>query len=168
MANLNKYLNKAKKSPFYLWLLNFALARLIPFNKPHYFKIDEIGENHIKTSLPYKKANFNHIQGLHACALATLTEFTCGVQLLNVLDSKKYRIILQKLEMEYHYQGKTHAKAHFELSQNWIKENVLQPLESQDAVVICLQVKIHDVKGNLLTTGNVHWQVKPWEKVRTK
>ena len=28
-------LNKAKKSRFYLWLLNQVLSRMIPFNLPH-------------------------------------------------------------------------------------------------------------------------------------
>lgn len=163
-----KIVERAKTSKFYMWLLNVGLNRMIPFNKPHGFKIEEIKDDYIKTSLPYKRRNFNHIRGLHACALATLSEFTTGFLMVSRLDPKKYRIILKTLEMDYHYQGKMKAYGTFNLTDDWLNDQIYKPLETNEAVVVICEIKIHDEEGNHLTTGQVHWQVKSWSKVRTK
>ncbi len=163
-----KIIQKAKTSSFWLWVLNRALDRMIPFNKPHGFKVVEITDTSIKTRIPYKRRNFNHIRGLHACGLATLSEFTTGLSLIRRLDASKYRIIMQRFEMDYHFQGKMSAYAVFNISDEWIEKEIYQPLSEKESVVVPCEVKIHDDKNNLLTTGKVFWQVKSWEKVRTK
>jgi acyl-coenzyme A thioesterase PaaI-like protein len=168
MFDAAKIVEKAKHSSFYLKLLNWSLDRMIPFNKPHGFKIVEIGDHHIKTFIPYKKKNFNHIRGLHACALATISEFTTGFLLITKLDAKKYRLIMQRLEMDYHYQGKTNSYAHLELSKEWFEQNIYAPLKNAEATVAICEVKIVDDAGHQLTTGKVYWQVKDWAKVKTK
>ena len=141
---------------------------MIPFNRPHGFEVVTLEDYYLKARLPYKSSNFNHIRGLHACALATLSEFTTGFLLASRLDPKRYRLILQRLEMDYHYQGKMDASADFRISEDWLKECIYQPLMSGDSVTVRCEVKIHDAKGNHLTTGQVLWQVKDWAKVRTK
>ncbi len=168
MFDTAKILEKAKKSSFYRRLLNFLLDRMIPFNKPHGFHVTEIGDYYLKTGIPYRKSNFNHIRGLHACALATISEFTTGFLLVTKLDAKKYRLIMQKLEMNYYYQGKMDAYAEFSISEEWLNNEVYSPLNNAEAVVVVCEVKIHDKDGNHLTTGLVHWQIKDWGKVKTK
>jgi hypothetical protein len=168
MLDPNKLVEKAKTSSFYRGILNFALDRMIPFNKPHGFKIVEVTDYSLKTLLPYRRKNFNHIRGIHACAMATVSEFTTGFLLISRLDAKKYRLIMQRLEMDYHYQGKMDAFASFSISEEWLKEKIYQPLLQQESVIIPCEVKIHDNKGNHLTTGKVFWQVKDWAKVKTK
>jgi acyl-coenzyme A thioesterase PaaI-like protein len=168
MVNPTQFIEKAKHSNFHLWVLNFALNRIIPFNKAHDFNIEKVGNRYVKTKLPFQKSNLNHIKGLHACALATLSEFSTGIVLLSSLDPKKYRIILKKLEMDYHYQGKMDAFAEFELSEEWLNSKVIEPLQNLDAVDVVCVVKIYDKSGNHLTTGNVNWQIKDWTKVKTK
>ena len=163
-----KILEKAKKSSFYKRLLNFTLDRMIPFNKPHGFRVVELDDYRLKTNIPYRKKNFNHIRGLHACALATLSEFTTGFLLVTKLDAKKYRLIMQRLEMNYHYQGKLDAYAEFSISEEWLKENIYDPLKDKEAIVVVCEIKIHDKNNNHLTTGFVHWQIKDWKKVKTK
>ncbi len=168
MLNPDTILKKAKTSSFYRGILNWSLNRMIPFNRSHGFKIVEVEDFRLKTLIPYKKGNFNHIRGLHACGLATISEFTTGFLLLSSLDMKKYRIIMQRLEMDYHYQGKMNATAEFAISKEWIEQNVTSPLQTQEAVVVPCEVKIHDEKGNHLTTGKVFWQIKDWARVKTK
>lgn len=168
MLDPNVILEKAKHSAFYRKLLNWSLNRMIPFNKPHGFEVVEVGDHHLKTRIPYKRRNFNHIRGLHACALATISEFTTGFLLASKLDSKKYRLIMQRLEMEYHYQGKMDATASFTISEDWLRNNIYEPLKTNESVVVPCEVKIHDEKGNHLTTGKVFWQIKDWQKVKTK
>lgn len=168
MFNPDKILQKAKTSSFYRTLLNWSLARMIPFNKPHGYKIVEISDFRIRTRIPYRRSNFNHIRGLHACSLATISEFTTGFLLISNLDMKKYRLIMPRLEMDYHYQGKMDSFAEFEISQAWLDDNIIQPLQTQDAVVVPCEVRIRDAQGNHLTTGRIFWQIKSWDKVKTK
>ncbi len=166
--NPAKLIEKAKQSSFYLWLLNVALSRMIPFNLPHGFKIMMLSDEGIKIKLPYKKRNLNHVRGLHACALATLSEFTTGFLLISRLGMDKYRLILQRLEINFHYQGKMDAEAMFSVDEQWLDQKIYQPLQTSDSVVVACEVKINDIKGNHLTTATVHWQLKDWTKVKTK
>lgn len=168
MANLKLLFNRAQKSPFFMWLLNQGLARKVPFNKPHGFKVLDIGADHLSIYLPYRRANLNHIKGIHACALATLSEFTTGLSLLRRLDAKKYRIILKSLRMEYYYQGKTGITANYTLDDEWLEKKIVHPLKIEDAVTVVMEVESHDIKNNHICTGFVEWQVKDWKKVRTK
>lgn len=167
MLNAATVIEKAKHSRRYLLLLNWTLNSMIPFNKPHGIKVMEFSNHHLKTLLPYRKRNFNHIKGLHACALATASEFTTGFLLLSRLG-KKYRLIMQRLEMEYYYQGKMDAYAEFSVSDQWLEENIFIPLQSAEAITAICEVKIHDIQGNHLTTGKVFWQLKDWNRVKTK
>ena len=161
-------ITRAKHSKFYLWLLNAGLARMIPFNKPHGFKIVTLGDHHLRILLPYTRKNLNHIKGLHACALATISEYATGLLLIINLGFDKYRIIMQRIEMDYHYQGKMDAFAEFSITESWLKGNIFEPLKNQEAVVITCEIKIHDTKGNHLSTGKVYWQIKEWKRVKTK
>ena len=168
MFNPATLLEKAKTSKKHLKLLNFGLSRMIPFNKPHGFKVIGIKDHSATTLLPYRRRNLNHIKGIHACALATVSEFTTGLVLLSSLDPKKYRIIMQRMEMSYHYQGKMDAKATFTVSEEWINDQVVVPLQDKESTVVNCEIKVHDLQGNHLTTGNIFWQIKSWEKVKTK
>ncbi len=163
-----KIIEKAKHSAFWRWVLNQALSRMVPFNSPHKFQVVELGDHNLKALIPYLRSNFNHIRGLHACALATISEFATGFLLLSRLDKKKYRLIMQRIEMDYHYQGKMDAYAEFRTSDEWFQQQIILPLKSQESVIVPCVIKIHDVKGNHLTTGKVFWQIKDWEKVKTK
>ena len=168
MIQANALLEKAKTSSFYLKMLNFSMSRIIPFNRPHTFRIIEVMENGIKVKLPYKNNNLNHLKGLHACALATLSEFTSGVSLISCLDISQYRIILKSLEMSYYYQGRMDAYASYSINPEWIDEFILNPLKSNDSVDISCQVETHDKDGNHLATGIIGWQIKPWNKVKSR
>jgi acyl-coenzyme A thioesterase PaaI-like protein len=161
-------IEKAKHSAFYLWLLNRSLDRMVPFNRPHRFRITKIEDDRVQTRIPFFRKNFNHIRGLHACALATLSEFTTGFLLVSKLDGKKFRLIMQRIEVEYHYQGKRDAVGEFSASPAWLKKEIYEPLQTRDAVVVPCEIKLYDVQGNHLTTGHVHWQVKRWDKVKTR
>lgn len=168
MFNPVSLIRKAYTSRRYLFILNFVLGRMIPFNRPHGFRITELSQYRIRTIMPYKTLNFNHIRGLHACGLATLSEFTTGLLLLANLGFDKYRIIMQRLEMDYHFQGKMDAFAEFNISDEWLQQEIVRPLETQDAILVPCIVKITDAAGNHLTTGKVFWQLKDWKKVKTK
>ncbi|MEO9532093.1 MAG: DUF4442 domain-containing protein [Crocinitomicaceae bacterium] len=166
--NFEKYIANAKASNFGLWKLNFGLGMMIPFNKPHKIKIKTIEDDKVTTIIPYKRKNFNHIKGVHACGMATAAEFASGFLLLTKLGAKKYRLIMQSLRMEYVYQAKTDIIAEFSVDDLWIEEKIKTPLKSEDAVLIECEIKLFDTDKNHVATGYTNWQIKDWQKVKTK
>lgn len=168
MDKLASIIQKAQTSAFYRWVLNLILWRVIPFNHPHKFKIEQLDEENISIRMPYRKSNLNHIKGLHACGLATLSEYACGLKLVQLLGSDRYRIIMQKIEMEYFYQGKTDAILNFTIKRSFIEQEILPVLVDKDAVLHTFELNSYDTNGNHLCTGKVTWQIKEWKKVKTK
>jgi len=166
--DFNKLIRSAQTSRFGLWKLNFLLKRVIPFNRPHGIKIIDLTANRVEVLLPMNNANLNHLKGLHACGLATAAEFSSGFLLLSRLGIENYRLIMQSLEVEYFYQGKTDARAIYELSDEELEEGIVHPLRSQEKVNFECKVELRDKLGNHLCTVKSNWQIKSWEKVSFK
>ena len=166
--NFEKYIEQAKKTKFGLFKLNLGLGFIIPFNKPHRIKIKAISDDQVQTYIPYRRKNFNHIKGIHACGLATAAEFASGFLLLTKLGSKKYRLIMESLEMKYHYQAKTNVTATFSADGDWLRSSVLDPLTKAEAVYVRCEIKLNDDLGNHVATGYTNWQIKEWTAVKTK
>lgn len=168
MSRIQSLIRKSEHSAFYRWVLDLAAAYSIPFNRPHQFKIVEIRPGFAKIKLPYYRINRNHVKGIHACGLATLSEFTAGMAMLGRISDQDYRIILKKLNIEYHYQAKSHVYASQEVTEDFARENILRPLINGDSVFTELTTKIFDVQGNHISTAVTEWQLKKWDQVRTK
>ncbi len=166
--DLNQLMKKAQKSSFYRGILNWGLGRTIPFNKPHGLTVKSLTDDGVVVKWPYKRKNLNHIKGLHACGLATLSEFSIGFSLLRKLDIRKYRIILKSIHVDYFYQGKTAAIGKFEVSDEYVEREIFKPLQLSDTIDVTCEIDIFDELNNKLATGITVWQVKSWEKVKTK
>ncbi|MCU0433971.1 MAG: DUF4442 domain-containing protein [Bacteroidia bacterium] len=165
--NTAQLLHKAKTSAFWRQLLNMALWRVVPFNKAHRPRITSLTDEEVRMEMPYIRANKNHVGGIHACALATLCEYVCGLCLLTHLDPKQYRIVMKSLQMTYHYQAKTSVKAKFRLTPQWVEKEILQPLQQTESLFTEFQVDVYDEKEMHICTGIINWQIKSWAQVRT-
>ena len=165
--DFNKIVEKAKTSSFGMWKLNFGLHRYIPFNKPHGIKIAKITDDSFTTIIPKRKVNHNHIKGIHACGMATCAELCTGLVLLHKLGMKNYRLIMESLEIKFHYQAKTDITAEYTFLNSEVEEIKLT-LETEGVTYKKCEVKLHDTKGNLVATCYTNWQIKDWKKVNTK
>ena len=165
---LPKLIVKARRSKGWLKVLNFMMGRIIPFNRPHGFHIVDLTEDRVRTCASYRRSNHNHIRGIHACAIATVAEFSAGLLLLSRLDPARYRLIMSNLEVEYVYQAKQDIIAETALSQSELQQKVLGPLATQEACTIVMETHINDKAGNKIACAHTTWQVKRWDKVRTK
>lgn len=166
-ARLPALLAGARHSRLRLWLLNLFLGRLVPFNKSHGVRVLALGEDVVQTTAPYRRSNYNHLGGVHACCIATVAEFSSGLLLLSKLDPNRYRLIMAKLEIDYHRQAKSAILATTQLSNAELLQRLLEPLAGCDKVQTSLVTEIHDEDGKQLATALVTWQVKAWEKVQT-
>ncbi len=167
-ALLPKLTVRAKGSRLWLWLLNVLLCRIIPFNCPHGFKILELGDEFLRTTAPYRRKNHNHLRGIHACAIATIAEFSGGFLLLSRLDPQKYRLIMSRIEVDYVFQAKEAIVSESRLEAERMKAEILDPLKEQESVTFRIGSRVADISGNLVAQAFTTWQVKRWDKVRTK
>jgi acyl-coenzyme A thioesterase PaaI-like protein len=167
MDKLNVFVQKAKHSKFYLWVLNFVLLRMVPFNNPHKLKIQTIADDGITMFAANTKNNRNHIKGIHACLLATLCEYVTGLSLLTHLSPKEYRIILKNIHMTYHFQAKTDVVVKFNISSEE-KQNILLSLQKEEAIFKEYTVDVYDINKNHICTGLINWQIKAWKNVKMK
>ena len=167
MNRLQQQIEKAAHSGFRLWLLNIALLRLVPFNKPHNLKITAVKKDGITVTARNINKNKNHIGGIHACVLATLCEYVSGLSLLSKLDPKQYRIILKHIHMTYHYQAKKPVSVTFGLTQEEIAQSILQPLGTEEKIFREFIVEAYDTDQNHICTGKINWQIKAWKNVKT-
>ena len=99
--HLPTLLAKARTSGLTRWWLNAVMPWTVPFNRPHGFKVEPLPTGGIGVRIPNWRINRNHINGIHACALATAAEMCSGLSVLEQLDPKKYRLIMRSLHMEY-------------------------------------------------------------------
>ena len=167
-ALLPNLARRAQTSRGWLRLLNLVLAWVIPFNRPHGIAIAALGEDYVRTRSSYRRRNHNHVRGIHACAIATIAEMSAGFLLLTKLDPGRYRLIMSHLEVEYFYQAKEEIFAESRLDATRMAAEITDPLVSQEAVTITLESRVADRTGNHIATARTTWQVKRWDRVRTR
>ena len=149
------------------WLNGF-FRRALPFIAPHGIRIVEMGDALVRVSLPNRRRNKNHLNGMHACAMATACEFASGLAVLERFNMEDYRLIMHRLEMDYHRRpslGGCESRAAIppELEKQIIKE--LSSSKDQ-ASRFSMVSELFDAEGELVATAQVHWHVKPWVAVR--
>ena len=167
MKQLLFIFQRAKHSKFFLWILNFAMGYAIPFNRPHRIRITSIQDGGVSIRLPFRRKNLNHLKGIHACALATMAEYTSGVSLLTTIGSN-FRLIMKNISVTYHYQAKMDVITTLNLEKNLLEEKIMTPLLSSDAVLFENTIEVYDLLTNHICTAVVQWQIKKWDKVKTK
>jgi len=167
-ALLPGLLVKARSSRLWLRVLNLLLGRIIPFNRPHGVRVLELAPDRVRTTLDYRRKNHNHIRGVHACAIATVAEFSSGLMLLSRLDPACYRLIMARLEVDYLYQAKSAIVAETELSDTVLEQEILQQLDKTETLLKELVTEVTDHHGNRVARARIFWQIKAWDKVRTR
>lgn len=163
---IDTLLFKASESKFNKWFANTVLSRVIPFNGSHNLRIDTIQKNSITVTLPYIRKNKNHVNGIHACALATLCEYTSGLVLSKVFSPHEYRIILKDIEINYYFQAKMKVMANYNIQKEEIT-SLMEIISREDAVLKWCNVNVYDIDKNHICTGKIHWQIKPWSKTHS-
>jgi acyl-coenzyme A thioesterase PaaI-like protein len=157
----------ANPTPLNVMALDKVLKVGIPFNAPHGFKIKTLNKDAVVIALPNNKLNHNHIGGIHACAMATVGEYCAGMSLLTSFGISKYRLILTELNVKYTYQGRVDLEG-FCSPQQIDVEKVTKGLLSEDKYLQELKTIIRDLNGKEVAEVTTVWQLKNWEKVKTK
>ncbi len=167
MEQLFHLIQKAQHSKKHLWLLNRVMNHTVRFNKPHGFQIIKISDDFVQTFAPYHKKNFNHVRGIHACAIATVGELAAGLILMHHFSPKEYRVIMSQIHIDYHYQAKKDivATATISLAE---KEAILQALKADNKTTQTVITEVKDDDQQHIATVKSTWQIKDWKQVQTK
>lgn len=165
MNRLNQILEKAYTSAFWLRILNIIMGYKIPFNSSHNFRIMKITKNYIRVKLPYIKNNTNHIRGMHACALATASEYACGLLIISNLNPEKYRLIMRSLKMDYIKQAKSDVYVEFKITEEEI-DRIKNELSVSGMHLDKYIVEARNEKSELISIATLEWQLKDWRKIK--
>jgi len=165
---LSQLAGRAKRSKVWLWLLNIVLGRVIPFNRPHGFRLQMIGDHVVRAMAENRKSNQNHLKGIHACAIATVAEFSAGFLLLSSLDPRRYRLIMSKIDIDYLYQAKETIVSESSLTPETLSTDIIDPLRTEDSILITIESNVFDISGNEIARCYTTWQIKRWDRVRTQ
>lgn len=167
MINAGALFEKARNSSFQMKKLNFLLHRMIPFNHPHRLKVTKLETDDTRVLIPFIRKNKNHLNGLHACVLATGAEYCSGLVMLQHLGVKDYRLIMKSMDVQYHYQAKMDAVARFGMTKETLESTVIRALKEEGVAAISCDIQVHDIAENHICTVTTHWQIKEWKKVRS-
>ena len=166
--NTDQIFEKSKQSARGMWILNKMLHRMIPFNKPHRLEVVKLDAEETIVQIPYYRKNLNHLKGIHACALITGAEYCSGLVLLQHLSPDKYRLIMKDLKVVYHYQAKMESTAKFGLAKNDLFQTLGVEFEETGIGLISCHIPVYDEQKNLICDVTINWQIKDWQKVKTK
>lgn len=163
---IDQLLEKAHK-PMTLKLIEKLFINGIPFNKPHGFKFKKIDDKEVIIFLPYKRLNKNHLNTMHACAIATLGEFPAGLVLTKNLGSANYRYVMTELKATYEKHANTDLLGSSKLPQRKLNA-LLKELEQKGVGKIILTTDITNTRDERVAIIQTEWQIKSWDKVKRK
>jgi hypothetical protein len=99
--------------------------------------------------------------------MATVGEYCAGMSLLKTFGISQYRLILSDLHVKYTYQGRTDLEGVCSPRQIE-RETVQAALDSEGKYLQKLVTNIRDKNGKEVAVVTTTWQLKSWDKVKTK
>lgn len=163
--SLSQQLQKAESSAWGLWKLNRLLAMGIPFNRPHRFRVMSVEPSRVCVAAPFRRQNYNHLRGMHACAIATVGELAAGLMLIRHFSDHTYRLILSHLSVEYERQARSQIVSKVVLSTEQL-EAARTALSAEGVFTIEMTSDILDASDMLVARVQTRWQLKQWALVR--
>ena len=132
------------------WIFNKILGWKIPYTGKLRATILMLEPGHVKAQLRERRAVRNHLQSIHAIALANLGELTTGLALVGALP-ESIRGILVGLDVSYtkKARGTIESEATCEIPE--ITEPVDYPVEAE----------IRDDSGDVVARVRAHWRLGP-------
>lgn len=133
----------------------------LPFNRPHRIRIAAVTEEQVEVSLPSRRSNFNHLGGMHACAIATALEFASGASILLEVGMQDYRIIMSRLEIDYLAKPKGNCTVRAQRNTPAVL-GLTGVLESEGVTRLVQPSSLFDATGEHCAEATVHWHLKAW------
>lgn len=132
------------------WLIAKMIGRAAPYSGSVSPEVLELGAGYSRLRMQDRKPLRNHLNSIHACALATLTETSVGLSVLYTLPASA-RGIATEMNMQYHAKARGPITAEC----RWPVPDLSQTSE-QD-----IEVALSDESGTRVATGMVRFRFSP-------
>jgi|ERR1019366_2026682 acyl-coenzyme A thioesterase PaaI-like protein len=131
------------------WLFARMLGRRVPYTGSIGARIETLEPGHARVSLRDRRAVRNHLDSIHAIALANLCELATGLAMLTAAGGS--RGILVGLQMEYRKKARGHVFAECSCTPPVVTE----PIEMRVAA------NISDAAGDIVAVATATWRLAP-------
>ena len=148
--------NRLSTVPGGIWLFNKFLAIFNPYSGSIHAYIKELRPGYAQAELKDRRHIRNHLNSIHALALANLGELTSGLALLSSLP-ENIRGIPTKITTDYFKKarGKLTAECHINAFENLSTLKEIQEYEVFTEVI--------DADGDIVSRTIVKWRLAPVE-----
>jgi acyl-coenzyme A thioesterase PaaI-like protein len=137
----------------------------IPFNKPHGIFFKKLSPYESVMLMKNKRLNHNHLGGIHACAIATVGEFSAGLLLCKNFEMNLFRVIMKEINVTYSSQARKNiiSKATIDAT---LVEDLKKRIVLDSQADVDLITEIEDFDGKEIAIVKTTWQLKAWKDVR--
>lgn len=140
------------------WATSFVLGRAVPFVGTSGLKYEVIGSERVVVCIRNQRKVQNHIQGVHAAAMALLAETATGFCVgMNLPDDKLPLIKTMKIDYVRRSQGDMVAEASLLPGQ-------IEQILTQDKGEVVVPVVIRDESGEQPIQAEMTWAWVPRKK----
>ncbi len=140
-------------------LLDVVLNVGIPFNRWLGLRIKEFGPEGVTIESPETLLRRNHVGTAHACAQALIGEYAAGLVVAQTFPLETYRMIIGRLEIDYHKAGKGTLRGTARAPDVW-------PELENDEAWVEMRTEIRDEAGVEVAVCKTRWQIKSWAKIK--
>jgi acyl-coenzyme A thioesterase PaaI-like protein len=132
-------------------LFNFLLARAVPYSGSIKAEVLSLQPGHVLIALKDRRAVRNHLNCIHAIALANLGELASGMAMLSAISADTRAIVVQ-LEIEYLKKARGRLVA---------EGKAKPPAVITERVNTIVEAEIKDAEGDIVSRLKVHWLLSP-------
>ena len=136
--------------PLGRWLFSRLLGWLAPYTGTMGATVEELAPGHVRVRLPDRRRVRNHLDSIHAIALANVAELASGLAVTSALPPG-VRGIPVSLHMAYVKKARGTVVAECTTS--------LPPVTAD--VEHVAQVAVRDAAGDVVASGTVTWKLGP-------
>ena len=142
---------KLHNKPLGKWLFKRIIARNVPYTGSIKADVQQLRPGHCEVLLKHRHSNTNHLNCIHALALANLGELAGGLAMMTGLPPS-VRGIVTRINTEYlkKARGDLHAVA-----------EVTVPEVTAAKTVHHVHARIHNQHHELVTRVEVEWLLSP-------
>jgi len=136
-------------------IFSYVLGRTAPYSGTIKAEVLSLTPGSVQVALKDRRSIRNHLNSIHAIALANLGELASGLAMISAVPPNT-RAIVVNLEIEYL------KKARGRL----IAQGTAKPPKSISESINSLAVAdIKDVEGDTVSRVKVHWRLSPYERL---
>ena len=149
MHPVRRLFDLARKVPGGRTLYSRLLGFYIPYTGSIGAQVRDLEPGAATLCLPDRRAVRNHLDSVHALAIANLGELTTGLAIMSAMPAKS-RSILRRLEVEYLKKARGALKSHADAPTDLPSGRHELPLKAE----------IRDAQGVLVATVTATWVVE--------